>query len=41
LQLDHKADGVRLRLRDPRMTASEQEQVQQSLLNIIGMGDPL
>ena len=41
LQLDHKADGVRLRLRDPRMSPAEQEQVQNSLLNIIGVGDPV
>ncbi len=40
LYVDHKADGLRLRLRDPRMTPSEQEQVQASLLDIIGLGDP-
>ena len=41
LHLDHKADGVRLRLRDPRMTPEEQEQVQRSLLDIIGFGEPV
>jgi len=41
LQIDHKADGVRLRLRDPRMSPAEQEQVQNSLLHIIGVGDPV
>ncbi len=40
LHLDHKADGVRLRLRDPRMTPGEQDQVQQSLLEIIGFDQP-
>ena len=40
LVLDHKADGVRLRLRDPRMSTAEQEQVQASLLDIIGVGEP-
>lgn len=40
LQLDHKADGVRLRVRDPRMSPAEQEQVQTSLLTIIGVGEP-
>jgi hypothetical protein len=40
LHLDHKADGIRLRLRDPRMTPTEQEQVQTALLDIIGFGEP-
>ncbi len=41
LHLEHKADGVRLRLRDPRMNTDEQEHVQRSLLEIIGLGEPL
>jgi hypothetical protein len=40
LYLDHKADGVRLRVRDPRMDAAEQEAVQRSLMDIIGIGEP-
>jgi len=41
LYLNHKADGVRLRVRDPRLTAEEQTAVQQQLLEIVGLGDPL
>jgi hypothetical protein len=41
LYLDHKADGIRLRLRDPRLTADEQAAVQQQLLDIIGLGEPV
>ena len=40
LVLDHKADGLRLRVRDPQMSGAEQEAVQSSLLDIIGLGDP-
>ncbi len=37
LIVEHKADRVRLRIRDPGMAPAEQEQVQAALLNIIGV----
>jgi hypothetical protein len=40
LLLDHRVDGLRLRLRDPQMTPQETERVQASLLDIIGVGEP-
>lgn len=40
LLLEDKADRVRLRLRDPRMSPDDEAGVQRQLLDIIGLGEP-